>query len=97
MNISGSPQNLVGTTKKAYILINLKTDQGLELNITTGPESKKEVANGAGIGLAIGAGIGLIFGILIDNIGIAIGIGAALGLVFGSLLTYKFVGKKGRF
>jgi hypothetical protein len=58
------------------------------------PESKKEVANGAGIGLAIGAGIGLIFGILTDNIGIAIGIGAALGLVFGSLFTYKVIGQK---
>jgi hypothetical protein len=58
-------------------------------------ESRKAVANGAGIGLAIGAGIGLIFGILTNNIGIAVGIGAALGLVFGSIFTYKVVDKKG--
>jgi hypothetical protein len=64
------------------------------MNPAVGSESKKEVANGAGIGLAIGAGIGLIFGILTNNIGISIGIGAALGLVFGSIFTYKVVNKK---
>ena len=58
-------------------------------------DSKKEMANGAGMGLAIGAGIGLIFGILTDNVGIAVGVGAALGLVFGSIFTYKVADKKG--
>jgi hypothetical protein len=68
---------------------------GIKMTPDLGSESRKEVANGAGIGLAIGAGIGLIFGILTNNIGIAIGIGAALGLVFGSIFTYKVVDKKG--
>ena len=58
-----------------------------------GSESRKEVANGAGIGLAIGAGIGLIFGVLTENIGLAVGLGAALGLVFGAILTYNYIGK----
>jgi hypothetical protein len=48
----------------------------------TESESKKEVFNGAGIGIAAGAGLGLIFGILTDNIGLCVGIGAALGLIF---------------
>ncbi len=58
-----------------------------------GSESRKEVANGAGIGLAIGAGMGLIFGVLTDSIGLAVGLGAALGLVFGAILTYNYVDK----
>jgi hypothetical protein len=62
---------------------------------TNSATPKKEVFNGAGIGLAIGAGIGLIFGILTNNVGLSIGIGAALGLVFGSAFSYMAVNKKG--
>jgi hypothetical protein len=59
-----------------------------------GSESKKEVFNGAGIGIAVGAGLGLIFGILTDNIGLCVGIGAALGLIFGSAFTSMIIHKK---
>jgi UPF0716 family protein affecting phage T7 exclusion len=59
-----------------------------------GSKSKKEVFNGAGIGIAVGAGLGLIFGLLTDNIGLCVGIGAALGLVFGSALTSMALAKK---
>ena len=57
-------------------------------------KSKKELFDGAGIGLAVGAGLGLIFGLLTDNIGLGVGIGAALGIVFGSAFTSMAVERK---